>query len=78
MSKVYKIRKGKDIQLEGKPIRQILGEIKSSTVALKPTDFKGLTPKLEVQAGDEVKAGDALFHVKNNPAIKFTSPVSGK
>jgi len=78
MSKVYKIRKGKDIQLEGKPIRQILGEIKSSTVALKPTDFKGLTPKLEVQAGDEVKAGDALFHVKNNPAIKFTSPVSGE
>lgn len=78
MSKVFKIRKGKDIALDGKPDRQILEAYIGTTVAIKPSDFKGLTPKLEIQPGDEVKAGDALFHHKNNPDIKFTSPVSGE
>ena len=31
-----------------------------------------------VKAGEEVKAGDVLFQDKANPAIKFTSPVSGE
>ncbi|MBN2762103.1 MAG: Na(+)-translocating NADH-quinone reductase subunit A, partial [Bacteroidales bacterium] len=31
----------------------------------------------EVKEGDVVKAGSVLFHDKGNPAIKFTSPVSG-
>jgi Na+-transporting NADH:ubiquinone oxidoreductase subunit A len=35
-------------------------------------------PKLEVKEGDSVKAGSVLFHDKDNPDIKFTSPVSGK
>ncbi|MCB0734371.1 MAG: Na(+)-translocating NADH-quinone reductase subunit A [Bacteroidetes bacterium] len=78
MSNVYTIRRGKDIQLEGVPANQVLGTAIGSTVAVKPNDFKGIKPKLEVKSGDEVKAGDVLFHDKNRPEIKFTSPVSGE
>jgi Na+-transporting NADH:ubiquinone oxidoreductase subunit A len=78
MSKTYKISKGKDIQLEGIAPLQLLAEIKSPTAAVKPTDYRNIKPKLEVQIGDEVRAGDSIFHDKGNPAIKFTSPVSGE
>ena len=45
---------------------------------VKPIDFPGLIPKLDVNPGDEVHAGTSLFHDKLRPEIKFTSPVSGK
>ena len=77
MSKNVKISKGVDIKLVG-IAQQKLGIIKSATVALKPTDFHGVIPKLEVKEGDEVKAGTPLFHDKANNNIKFVSPVSGE
>jgi Na+-transporting NADH:ubiquinone oxidoreductase subunit A len=49
-----------------------------STVALKPTDFPGLTPKLKVKADALVRVGDALFYDKYHPEIVFTAPVGGK
>ena len=77
MSKVIKLKKGLDIKLNGEAdkVVQTLGKV--SRCALKPTDFRALIPKLAVKAGDEVKAGDALFTDKMRPEIKFTSPVSG-
>ncbi len=44
---------------------------------VKPVDFPGLTPKLNVRPGDKVQAGTPLFHDKLRPEIVFTSPVSG-
>lgn len=58
--------------------RNIAGAVSPALYAVKPVDFPGLTPKLEVHAGDSVEAGSPLFHDKLNPVIKFTSPVSGK
>ena len=78
MSEVIKIKKGLDIKLKGKAEKQIQTAPISDTIALKPTDFLGLTPKLSVKAGAEVKAGDALFYDKYNPEIVFTAPLSGK
>lgn len=72
-----KLRKGLDIPIEGAPNAQTAKSIVSDTVALKPTDFKGLIPKLVVKEGDTVMAGDPLFVDKTRPQIKFTSPVSG-
>ena len=77
MSKNVKISKGVDINLVG-IAEQKLGIIKSATVALNPTDFHGVIPKLEVKEGDEVKAGTPLFHDKANNNVKFVSPVSGE
>ena len=76
MDKV-KIRKGLDIRLAGEPSKQ-LDSFEPTSYAIKPTDFIGVVPKLDVAEGDEVKCGTVLFHDKNNERIVFTSPVSGK
>ncbi len=78
MAKVLKIKQGADIKLVGEAEKILADAPLSDTVALKPTDFAGLTPKLAVKEGHEVKAGSCLFFDKNNPKVKFTSPVSGE
>ena len=78
MSRTIKIKRGKDIQLVGSPANEVLSLDSPATYAIKPTDFKGLVPKMVVKQGDEVKAGDCLFADKSNPAVCFTSPVSGE
>jgi len=78
MGKVIKIKKGKNINLVGEAPKEIKGKIESATYAVKPTDFVGVVPKMEVKPGAEVKAGTPLFHDKANESIKFTSPVSGE
>ncbi len=77
MSKVIKLKKGLDIQLKGKAEQVVQRAEKVTRYALKPTDFRALTPKLAVKVGDVVKAGDVLFVDKATPEIKFTTPVSG-
>ena len=78
MSETFKLRKGLNIKLQGSAKSEVESLPVPSKVALKPTDFPGLTPKLAVKAGDEVKAGQALFFDKYHPEIQFTAPLSGK
>ena len=47
-------------------------------VALKPSDFHGVIPKLILREGAKVKAGTPIFYDKENEEIKFSSPVSGE
>ncbi len=63
--------------MEGKA--EPLLEISSGSgfYAIKPSEFAGLTPRLSVVQGQEVKAGEQLFHDKGFPEISFVSPVSG-
>ena len=77
MSKIITLRKGLDINLEGKPAATTLDAPAAAEYALSPLDFEGVTPKLLVKAGDPVKAGTPLFFNKYNERILFTSPVSG-
>ncbi len=77
MSKLIKIKRGLDIKLIGTAEKGIQEPIEISLYAIKPTDFQGLTPKLIVKEGDNVKAGSALFVDKYKPEIKFAAPVSG-
>ena len=78
MGKNVKIKRGLDIALEGQPENNVYSVDSPATFAVKPKDFKGLIPKLNVKQGDEVKAGDCLFTDKGNNSICFTSPVSGE
>ncbi|MGL5684049.1 MAG: Na(+)-translocating NADH-quinone reductase subunit A [Marinifilaceae bacterium] len=78
MSKVIKLRKGLDIKLNGVAEKVVKPMESAGLYAVKPTDFRGLTPKLLVKIGDDVKAGDALIYDKMHPQIQITSPVSGK
>ncbi len=78
MANVIKLRKGLNIQLAGKAAERKTRVGRCEEYALVPDDFTGVTPKLVVREGDEVKAGDALFIDKNCPEVRFASPVSGK
>lgn len=78
-SSFHRLNRGHDILLAG-PAQ---GPVKNADInrfALKPGDFRGIAPipKMELEEGAEVKAGDALFFDKSNPEIKYVSPVSGE
>jgi len=77
MANVIKLRKGLDINLQGKAEEKKIQLKSNGKYALVPDDFEGVTPKVVVKEGDKVKAGDALFVNKQYPDVKFASPVSG-
>ncbi len=77
MSKIIKIKKGLDINLQGKAEAKVIALPMATSYAVSPLDFEGVVPKLLVKAGEQVKAGDALFFSKNDSRVLFTSPVSG-
>lgn len=76
MSTITTIKKGLDIKLVGEAEKTIT-EIHAKSIAIKPTDFTGVFPKLLVKEGDLVKAGSPVFFDKYRDNIVFTSPVSG-
>jgi len=78
MSKNIKISRGVNIKLKGEAEKVHASLPLSSTVAIKPTDFAGVVPKLILKEKAEVKAGTPLFYSKENDKIVFTSPVSGE
>jgi Na+-transporting NADH:ubiquinone oxidoreductase subunit A len=77
MSRSIKLKKGFDIRIKGAAQALLATAAEPVTYGVKPVDFPGLTPKLDVKPGDKVQAGTALFHDKLQPEILFTSPVSG-
>ncbi|MBN1340988.1 MAG: Na(+)-translocating NADH-quinone reductase subunit A [Bacteroidales bacterium] len=76
MSQTIYIKKGLDIKLHGEAEKKT-DMAPAGEIALKPTDFNGVFPKLFVKEGDPVKAGTAVFFDKYRDNIVFTSPVSG-
>ena len=78
MSKNIKLCKGLDIKLAGKAEARLENTPMAKSYAVSPLDYENVTPKLLVKVGDKVEVGSALFFDKNNPRIKFTSPVSGE
>ncbi|NOQ26482.1 MAG: Na(+)-translocating NADH-quinone reductase subunit A [Bacteroidales bacterium] len=78
MSKVIKIKQGLNINMLGAAEKIIKKANQADFYAVKPTDFKGIRPKLVVKIGDKVKAGTPLFYDKFQPEVQFTSPVSGE
>ncbi|MDP2336523.1 MAG: Na(+)-translocating NADH-quinone reductase subunit A [Bacteroidota bacterium] len=78
MSKVINLKRGLNIRLKGDAEKVLGTSFEADKVALKPTDFPGLAPKILVKAGQVVKAGEPVFFDKNNPDILFTAPTSGE
>ena len=77
---VTDLRQGYDIRLEGVAPLHIDGRTKASTFAIQPPNFRGIAPipKVVVEVGQKVKAGDHLFHDKKVVDIKYVAPVSGE
>ena len=77
MSKTIYLKKGLDIPVSGAAAQKTGKSVAGGIVAVKPTDFKGIIPKLLVREGDTVEAGTPLFADKLKPEILFCSPASG-
>lgn len=78
MSKDIRINKGLNINLVGAAEQTTSKAILSNVYAINLEDFHGITPKMLVKQGAEVKAGEALFYSKDNSEMLFVSPVSGE
>lgn len=77
MSNNIYLKKGLDIPISGAAAQITKKVIVPDVVAVKPTDFRGLVPKLLVREGDKVLAGSPVLADKMSQEILFTSPVSG-
>ncbi|MEL7163757.1 MAG: NADH:ubiquinone reductase (Na(+)-transporting) subunit A, partial [Bacteroidota bacterium] len=77
---LYDLKKGYDIPLEGVPAGSVDLTAKATRFAIMPPDFIGLMPipKVTVEPGDTVRAGDIVFFDKKLDRIKFAAPVSGE
>lgn len=75
----YAFNKGHELKLAGSAGSEIKS-IHTNRYALKPKDFNGISPipKVVVDIGSEVKAGDPLFFDKKRPEIMYAAPVSGE
>ena len=73
-----RIKKGLNINLVGVAEATTSKAVTSNVYNIRLADFHGLTPKLLLKEGAEVKAGEPIFFNKAYPAMKFVSPVSGE
>ncbi|WP_405413368.1 Na(+)-translocating NADH-quinone reductase subunit A [Maribacter sp. Asnod1-A12] len=78
MSKDIRIKKGLNINLVGTAEQTTSKAVLSNVYAIQLSDFHGITPKMMVKQGAEVKAGEPLFYNKNIEGMLFVSPVSGE
>ena len=77
MERTYKLKKGLDVRLTGEAQRKLNKQETAPLYAVRPADFHGIVPRLQVKPGDKVRAGDALFVDKATERIRVVSPVSG-
>ena len=73
----FKISKGLDIPVAGKPKLAIDPGNEVGSVAALGLDTPGLKPRMAVQQGDRVRTGQVLYVDKRNPDVPFTSPGAG-
>ncbi len=78
MSKDIRIKKGLNINLVGAAEQTTSPAVSSNVYAINLDDFHGITPKMMMKEGAEVKAGEPIFYNKNKEDMLFVSPVSGE
>ena len=72
------IDKGLDIPVAGVPEAVLEAGRPVGSVALLGRDYPGLKPRMLVQEGDSVAAGQALFVDKRDPEVLYTAPGAGR
>jgi len=78
MSTDIRIKKGLNLNLVGAAEPTTSKAVLSNVYAINLNDFHGLTPKMIVKEGAEVRAGEPIFYNKDIPEMLFVSPVSGE
>jgi Na+-transporting NADH:ubiquinone oxidoreductase subunit A len=77
-AELIRIRKGHDIRIAGVPKREIVSTEPPATVALSPTEFRYVKPKLLAREGDQVQVGTPLFFDKRRPEVRWAAPGAGR
>ncbi len=72
------IKKGYDLNIEGKPSSDSEDLPKPEYVAVLPEKIPFIIPRLSAEKGDKVKIGSVLFEDKRHPEVKFLSPGGGE
>ncbi|ASQ91406.1 NADH:ubiquinone reductase (Na(+)-transporting) subunit A [Prosthecochloris sp. GSB1] len=75
---VIRLRKGHDIVLPGKPEKRLEVVGRPLRLKVRPSDFRGIRPRLLVRKGQHVSVGSPLFCSKDNPELTVASPGSGR
>lgn len=75
---IFRLRKGLDLPLPGKPEDLLEDGNPIATVGLLGDDYPGLKPEILVKIGEEVKIGQPLMRDKENPEALFTAPAGGR
>jgi len=73
----YKIKKGLDLPITGKPEQIIDGCPEITRVAILGREHVGMKPTMLVQEGDKVKLGQPVFTDKKNPRVQYVAPGAG-
>jgi len=78
--KIKFLNKGFNINIKGSAEEVYFDDIEITKYAVQPGNYRGVVPipKVVVNEGDKVKAGDLLFYDKKKPELKFVAPVSGE
>ncbi|MCP4493682.1 MAG: NADH:ubiquinone reductase (Na(+)-transporting) subunit A [Gammaproteobacteria bacterium] len=71
------LKHGLDLKLATPPAQVIADSKPSSTSTLLGSDYPGIKPRLLVEEGAVVRAGEAIFCDRVRPQIIATAPVSG-
>lgn len=74
---MFKIKKGLNLPIAGKPSSEIDDSKTIRSVAILGEDYPGMKPTMAVALGDPVKKGQVLFSDKKTEGVVFTSPISG-
>jgi Na+-transporting NADH:ubiquinone oxidoreductase subunit A len=74
----YKIKRGYDVPMIGAAERVVEDAGRPHVVSIRPDEFRAVKPKILVQDGDKVQAGQPLFHDRQRPEVVFPSPGGGE
>jgi Na+-transporting NADH:ubiquinone oxidoreductase subunit A len=75
--KIYTIKRGLDLPIQGVPEKVIDDAPAASRVALMAADYIGLRPTMHVREGDNVQRGQLVLEDKKNPSLRLTAPAAG-
>jgi len=76
---VFRLQRGLDLPIDGAPdLRMIERGPDATACAVVAADFNGLKPRMRVEVGDTVRAGEPLFSDKRFEGVVHTAPASGR
>jgi len=74
----FRLKKGLDLPLPGKPMDTVEETRSCKSVAILGDDYIGLKPEILVSVDEQVKIGQLVMADKKNPEARFTAPAGGR